>query len=135
VSASCHKDARRDAIAADLARTALEVCEFSSGGPCAIVSIDGYDTALKSGGWAKEPAMVSIRPSDFDPVFLPFVPASARSPTAAYQKATGPRAFAVTTAGGWLCAAGPQHRQGHQPDADRLRGPAPRCALHSLCRQ
>ena len=93
--------------AADLARTTLETCEFSLGAPCAILSIDGYDTTLKTGGWAKQPAMLLRRPGDFDAAVVPFVPAGVRTQTAPYGKATGPRAFAVTAAGGWIWRSGP----------------------------
>src|SRR5208282_1061247 len=76
---------------ADLARTTLESCEASLGEPCAIVTINGFDTRLKSGGWAKQPAMLFRRASDFDSSVVPFIPASARTQIAAYDKATGPR--------------------------------------------
>ena len=92
---------------ADLARAALEGCEFGLGAPCAILSIDGLDTHGKNGLWAKQPAMLSIKPSDFDAGAVPFVAAAARAQAADYGKAAGARAFAVTTGGGWLWRSGP----------------------------
>jgi hypothetical protein len=91
---------------ADLARTALETCEYSLGKPCAILAVNGFDTVLKGGGWMKQPEMLSSRPSDFDPSVMPFMPAAGRPETAAYLKASGPRAFALTPKGGWLWRGG-----------------------------
>jgi hypothetical protein len=45
----------------DLARTTLEGCEYAIGQPCAIISINGFDTRGKSGAWPKQPPM---RPGD-----------------------------------------------------------------------
>jgi hypothetical protein len=92
---------------ADLARTTLESCEASLGEPCAILSINGFDTRLKTGGWAKQPETLFRRASDFDSAVVPFVPALERLQIAAYQKATGARALAVTTGGGWVWRGGP----------------------------
>jgi hypothetical protein len=89
----------------DLARTTLETCEYGLGKPCAILSVNGFDS-LKGGGWMKQPDMLSSRPSDFDPSVVPFMPAAGRPETAAYQKASGPRAFALTPKGGWLWRGG-----------------------------
>jgi hypothetical protein len=105
INAAAKDAAKYDPV--DLARTALEGCEFGLGAPCAILSIDGLDTRGKNGLWAKQPAMLNVRPSDFDSTALPFVAAAVRSQTADYGKATGARAFAVTTGGGWLWRSGP----------------------------
>jgi hypothetical protein len=86
----------------DIARTTLEACEYSYGAPCAILSINGFDTHQKTGGWAKQPETLFRRPSEFDSSVLPFVPGAVRSQTAPYQKTEGARAFAVTTSGGWV---------------------------------
>jgi len=90
----------------DLARIALETCEFGYEQPCAILSINGLDTRDKSGMWPKQPAMLFRRPSEFDLTVLPFVPAAMRANAGPYQNATGPRAFAVTTNGAWLWRPG-----------------------------
>ena len=50
--------------------------------------------------------MLFSRPSDFDATVLPFVAQSTRVEAAAYQKAQGPRAFALTTSGLWLWRGG-----------------------------
>ena len=91
---------------ADLARIALETCEYGFGQPCEILSINGLDTRDKSGGWPKQPSMLFRRPSEFDLTVLPFVPATTRASAAPYQNATGPRAFAITTNGAWLWRPG-----------------------------
>ena len=50
--------------------------------------------------------MLFSRPSDFDSTVLPFVAESTRMQAAEYQKAQGPRAFALTTSGLWLWRGG-----------------------------
>jgi hypothetical protein len=91
----------------DLARIALETCEYGYGQPCSILSIDGLDTRDKAGGWPKQPPMLFRRPSEFDVTVLPFVPAVMRAKAAPYQTTAGHRAFAVTTNGAWLWRPGP----------------------------
>jgi hypothetical protein len=91
---------------ADAARVALEGCEYAFGGPCIIFSINGHDTQKKLGGWASQPKMLFRAPGAFDPSVVPFVPAAVRPQTIAYRQAAGPRAFIVTTSGGWLWRSG-----------------------------
>jgi hypothetical protein len=92
----------------DIARQALEVCEYQAGRPCAVLSVNGYRARRpEEGGAADLPAMLSNRPSDFDPDALPFLSPSTRLEAAAYLNVSGPRAFAVTTGGLWLWRAGP----------------------------
>lgn len=91
---------------ADLARTTLEACDFNADQPCKILSVDGYDTRQKAGGWPKQPDALIQRPGDLNSSVLPFVPAAERPKAAAYQKAVGPRAFALTTGGVWLWRGG-----------------------------
>ena len=50
--------------------------------------------------------MLSQRPSAFEAASVPFVPARVRPQTEAYLRAIGPRAFAVTMAGGWIWRTG-----------------------------
>ena len=95
-----------DYNAADSARQALEICEFQAGKPCAILSVNGYETRRAPGEPPKPQPVLSNRPSDFDATRLPFVPASKRAAAAAYVAAKGPRAFAVTTSGLWLWRSG-----------------------------
>jgi hypothetical protein len=90
----------------DAARVALEGCEYSFGAPCTIFSINGRDTQKKLGGWASQPKMLFRGPGAFDPSVVPFVPAAVRPQLIAYRQATGPRAFIVTTSGGWLWRSG-----------------------------
>jgi hypothetical protein len=87
---------------ADLARAALERCQYSYGAPCYIVSINGHDTQLANGGWATQPNMFFKRPGEFDPAVLPFLSADDRAQAAGYRTATGNRAFMITTNGGWV---------------------------------
>jgi hypothetical protein len=87
---------------ADSARQALENCEFQARQPCVILSVNGLEARRNGGGWATQPDMLFSHPTLFDPTILPFAPASARAEAAAYLKAQGPRAFALTTNGLWL---------------------------------
>jgi hypothetical protein len=90
----------------DVARVTLETCEFESGGPAYILSINGRDTQRRLGGWTPQPEMLFKRPTDFDEREVPFVLASARPQMSAYRRASGNRAFVITTNGGWLSRAG-----------------------------
>ena len=94
-----------DYVPSDAGRQALEVCEFEAGQPCAILSVNGFQ-ARKSAASGPQPEMLFSRPSDFDATVLPFVAQSTRLEAAAYQKAQGPRAFALTTSGLWLWRGG-----------------------------
>jgi hypothetical protein len=95
-----------DYVPSDAGRQALEVCEFEARQPCAILSVNGFQARQSGAGSAPRPEMLFSRPSDFDPTALPFVAQSTREQAAAYQKAQGPRAFALTTSGLWLWRGG-----------------------------
>jgi hypothetical protein len=94
-----------DYVASDSARQALEVCEFAAGQPCAILSVDGFE-ARPLEDWKLQPTMLFSHPTDFDSTVLPFASEAARAKAAEYLKATGPRAFALTTTGLWLWRGG-----------------------------
>jgi hypothetical protein len=94
-----------DYVPSDAGRQALELCEFEAGRPCAILSVNGFQ-ARQSADSAPRQEMLFSRPSQFDSTVLPFVAASARTQAAEYQKAHGPRAFALTTSGLWLWRGG-----------------------------
>ncbi|MBV8104558.1 MAG: hypothetical protein JO223_08045 [Hyphomicrobiales bacterium] len=95
-----------DYVPSDAGRQALEICEFEAGQPCAVLSVNGFQARKSAAGSAPPPEMLFSRPSDFDATVLPFVPLSTREQAAAYQKAQGPRAFALTTSGLWLWRGG-----------------------------
>ena len=90
----------------DSARQTLEICEFEVKQPCVILSVNGYRAQPAAGAQAGRPEMLFSRPSDFDATVLPFVAQPARAEAAVYQKAQGPRAFALTTNGLWLWRGG-----------------------------
>jgi hypothetical protein len=98
--------AMADYVPSDAGRQALEVCEFEAGQPCAILSVNGFQALQSVAGSAPQPETLFSRPSDFDSTVLPFVAESTRKQAAAYQKAQGPRAFALTTSGLWLWRGG-----------------------------
>ena len=95
-----------DYVPSDAGRQALELCEFEAGRPCAILSVNGLQARQRAAGFGPPPEMLFSRPSDFDSTVLPFVAESARMQAAEYQKAQGPRAFALTTSGLWLWRGG-----------------------------
>ena len=95
-----------DYVPSDAGRQALEVCEFEARQPCAILSANGFQARRNAPGSAPPPEMLFSRLSDFDATVLPFIAASTREQAAAYQKAQGPRAFALTTNGLWLWRGG-----------------------------
>ena len=95
-----------DYVPSDAGRQALEVCEFEAGQPCAILSVNGFQARERAADSAPQPEMLFGRPSDFDATVLPFVAQSTRVEAAAYHKAQGPRAFALTTSGLWLWRGG-----------------------------
>ena len=90
----------------DSARQTLEICEFEARQPCVILSVNGYRARPAAGARPAQPEMLFSRPSSFDATVLPFVAEPARAEAAAYQKAQGPRAFALTTNGLWLWRGG-----------------------------
>jgi hypothetical protein len=94
-----------DYIPSDAGRQALELCEFEAGTPCAILSVNGFQARQKADSGPQQEMLFSW-PSDFDSTVLPFVAQSARVQAAEYQKAQGPRAFALTTNGLWLWRGG-----------------------------
>lgn len=90
----------------DLARQTLETCEFVSGAPCLIYSINGQDAREKAGGWPLQPAMLSNEPAKFDPQRIPFVSLIDRVTLRGYVTATSPRVMVLTSEGGWLWRQG-----------------------------
>ncbi len=94
-----------DYVPSDAGRQALELCEFEARTPCAILSVNGFQARQRVDS-RPQPEMLFSRPSDFDSTVLPFAAASARMQAAEYQKAQGPRAFALTTNGLWLWRGG-----------------------------
>jgi len=90
----------------DVARIALEACEYDSGAPCYLLSISGHDTQKRGGGWAAQPEMLFSKAGEFDEREVPFVPAAERANLSNYRRASGNRALVITTNGDWLSHVG-----------------------------
>ena len=86
---------------AEVARQALEACEFVAAGPCLIVEANGHDGRDATGGWPTQPRMLDHRGGQFDNWSVPFVSLGDRVTLKGYAGAGTPRALAVTIAGGW----------------------------------
>jgi hypothetical protein len=86
----------------DLARVALERCQYWYGAPCAILSINGHDTQLPGGGWAAQPNMLFKAPGVFDANTVPFIHTDDRAQLASYGSLAGNRALVLTADGAWL---------------------------------
>ena len=91
---------------ADVARQALESCEYLASGPCLIVEVNGHDARDASGGWPTQPRTLDRQGGRFDNWTVPFVPLGDRVTLGGYVGAGTPRALVVTTAGNWNWTGG-----------------------------
>lgn len=85
----------------DLARMALETCEYWTGASCLILSVNGHDARDAAGTWPVQPRMLDFAPSAFDAQRVPFVTEMDRSRIGDYGRATDQRALVLTDSGGW----------------------------------
>ena len=90
----------------DLARRALEACEYWDHAPCVILSINGHDARDATGSWPVQPQMLEYGPSAFDAQRVPFVTQADRSSIGDYGKSTEPRALILTDLGDWYWDTG-----------------------------
>ena len=90
----------------DLARNALQTCQFFENGPCYIVSIDGHDARDAFGGYPAQPDFLAGQSGTFSPGKIPFITAAEQVTAGAYASQTGPRAFVVTPSDYWLWRTG-----------------------------
>ncbi|MEX0852912.1 MAG: hypothetical protein WD036_06475 [Bauldia sp.] len=90
----------------DLARQALESCEYFARSPCFIVSINGKDARAADGGLPEQPSQLADQPETFDAGRVPFVPLADQRLLQAYRAETRPRVLVVTPTGGWLWRSG-----------------------------
>jgi len=80
----------------DLARIALQACEFNRHAPCAIVSINGYDAVDATGTYPVQPRLLDEQPKSFEAARIPFLHADYQALAAKYAMAAGPRAFVLS---------------------------------------
>ncbi|MCX7889285.1 MAG: hypothetical protein N2422_06075 [Rhodobacteraceae bacterium] len=86
---------------ADLARQALEQCEYFYVLPCRIMAINGMAMQDGTGGWAAQPYMLAPEPARFDFERVPFVGEHDRQLLRDYAFQSSPKALAVSDGGFW----------------------------------
>jgi|GEM_PF-5707370 len=85
----------------DLARQALEQCEYFYVMPCRIMAVNGMSTQDETGGWADQPFMLTPDPARFDFERIPFVSEQDRFLLRDYGFQSNPKALAVSDGGYW----------------------------------
>jgi hypothetical protein len=90
----------------DLARKALQSCEFFSRAPCFVVSVNGNDARDQSGGLPVQPSMLAGQPETYDAAQVPFVPLSDHTLLAGYTAEPRAKVLVVTPTAGWLWRTG-----------------------------
>ena len=80
----------------DLARIALQTCEFWHHVPCTIVSINGNDAVDATGTYPVQPRLLDDHPRSFEVSRIPFISADYQSQAAGYATMAGQRAFVVS---------------------------------------
>ena len=120
---------------ADLARTTLEACDFNADQPCKILSVDGYDTRQKAGGWPKQPDALIQRPGDFEFVSPTFCSRCGTSEGGGVSESGRPSRLRIDDGRRMAVAGRNDHRPGDRQNAGRLRRAVQGRALHPLCGQ
>jgi len=90
----------------DLARKALQSCEFFSRAPCFVLSVNGNDARDATGGLPLQPSMLAGQPETFDAARVPFVALSDHALLAAYPSEPKAKVLVVTVNAGWLWRTG-----------------------------
>ena len=90
----------------DLARQALQSCEFVRRAPCLIVSVNGNDARDSGGGLPVQPSLLADQPEEFDPGRVPFVGMTDQGLLAAYPAEPKAKVFVITVNAGWLWRTG-----------------------------
>ncbi|PZQ99617.1 MAG: hypothetical protein DI533_02855 [Cereibacter sphaeroides] len=85
----------------ELARPALEGCEYYNFEPCRIVSINGKSTARPDGSYAQQPRMLNYDPTTFNFRRIPLIAEQDRVVARTYRDAPMPKAFFFNTNGNW----------------------------------
>ncbi|HZP21725.1 MAG TPA: hypothetical protein VFB16_16155 [Bauldia sp.] len=90
----------------DLARAALQSCEYFAHVPCFIVSISGKDARDANGGLPVQPVQLTDPPAEFDATAVPFVGSLDQNMLAGFGPERRPKALAITVNGGWAWRTG-----------------------------
>jgi hypothetical protein len=87
---------------ADLARQALQSCEYFSHSPCFIISVNGKEARGETGGIPAQPAELVEPPIKYDAGLIPFLSVSSQRILQGYAAAASPKAMVITTNGNGL---------------------------------
>lgn len=90
----------------EIARQALETCEYVDEAPCRLIAINDRSTRRPTGGWAAQPIMLSDQGGRFDHTRVPFAPDADRANLRAYARATRPKAMMIGNSGYWAYRSG-----------------------------
>lgn len=90
----------------ELARQALEQCEFYNKLPCYIVAMNGKSMRDPVAGYAAQPYMLDNDVKRFDYAEVPFVPELDRLSLRGYQTLASPKAMALSDTGYWATSGG-----------------------------
>lgn len=90
----------------DMARQALEQCEWFYLMPCYILAMNGKWAKGPDGNFARQPQMLDPDPRRYDYSRVPFVPEADRRTLRDYLYQAGPKAMAITDGGYWTWRGG-----------------------------
>lgn len=90
----------------ELARQALEQCEYYNKLPCYIVAMNGKSMHDPVAGFAPQPYMLDNDVKRFDYAEVPFVPEVDRLSLRGYQTLASPKAMALSDTGYWATSGG-----------------------------
>lgn len=90
----------------DLARMALEQCEWGYLMPCYLVAVNGMSAKDPVLGYLPQPQMLDPAPKRFDYTAIPFVAEVDRRNLRQYLYSASPKAMAVATGGYWAYDTG-----------------------------
>jgi len=91
---------------ADLARQALQACEFYAHSSCFVVSINGKEARDSEGGLLAQPAQLTDQARRFDASRVPFLSMAEQRKVASYAAETKPKVLVITATAGWLWRTG-----------------------------
>ncbi|MFO1183431.1 MAG: hypothetical protein U1E56_01430 [Bauldia sp.] len=118
---------------ADLARQALQACEFYTTVACAIVSINGKEVRLADGSLPLQPRLLVAPAAAFDADQIPFLSRADQALLRAYGRETKPKALIITPTQFWLWRTGDTVFAAiDQAAADCQANPGARCILYAV---
>lgn len=90
----------------EVARQALESCEYVDETPCRLVAVSDRATKRPGGGWAGQPVLLSGEGGLFDHRRVPFVVDADRANLRAYTRAARPKVMMLNNGGYWAYRSG-----------------------------